>query len=170
MLPAAYKTKEFIVPAVHGNARLTDLHVAAEATKAEWNWLDAVMEALTQETLEKTDCLSWSAYHASIQETVIPPAAINALLPLFLDSAHSVAMIKHSMIIVQKAVQHLNPGQVPILAADQPLYALAKQIQWTWPDTLGKDHFIVMFGGLHIEMALLKVCDLLITCIISTKM
>ncbi len=48
------------------------------------------MEALTQETLEKTDWISWSAYHASIQETVIPPAAINALLPLFLDSAHSV--------------------------------------------------------------------------------
>ncbi len=156
--------------AVHGNARLTDLNVAAEATKAEWKWLDAVMEALTQETLEKTDWISWSAYYASIQETVIPPAAINALLPLFLDSAHSVAMIKHSMIIVQKAVQHLNPGQVPILATDQPLYALSKQIQWTWPYTLGEDHFIVMFGGLHIEMVLLKVCDLLITCIISTKM
>ena len=67
-------------------------------------------------------------------------------------------MIKHSMIIVKDAIQHLNPGQVPILAADQPLYALAKQIQWTWSDTLGEDHFVVMFGGLHIEMAMLKVC------------
>ena len=40
-----------------------------------------------------------------------PPAVINVLLPLFLESAHSVAMIKHSMTIVQAAVQHLNPGQ-----------------------------------------------------------
>ena len=92
-----------------------------------------------------------------MQETVIPPPAINTLLPLFLDSAHSVAMIKHSMEIVKAAVQHLNPGQVPVLALDQPLYAVAKQIQWTWPTSLGEDHFVLMLGGLHIEMAILKV-------------
>ena len=57
------------------------------------------------------------------------------------------------MIIVKETVQHLNPGQVPVLATDQTLFALAKQIQWTWPDTLGENHFIIMFGGLHIEMA-----------------
>lgn len=99
-----------------------------------------------------------SAYHANIQQAVIPPPAINALLPLFLDNAHSVAMIRHSMDIVRAAVQHLNPGQVPVLAADQPLYALAKEIQWTWPASHGEDHFVIMFGGLHIEMAILKVC------------
>ena len=65
-------------------------------------------------------------------------------------------MIRHSMDIVKAAVQHLNPGQTPVLAADQPLYALAKKIQWTWPATHGEDHFVIMFGGLHIEMATLK--------------
>ena len=54
---------------------------------------------------------------------------------------------------MKAAVQHLNPGQVPVLAADQPLYALAKEIQWTWPATHGE---VIMFGGLHIEMATLK--------------
>lgn len=88
---------------------------------------------------------------------MIPPAAISGLLPLFLDNAHSIAMVKHAMTMVQKAVRHLNPGQVPVLAADQPLYALAKQIQWTWPATLGEEHYVVMFGGLHIEMAFLTV-------------
>ena len=39
------------------------------------------------------------------------------------------------------------------MAVDQPLFALAKQIQWQWPNTYGEDKFIVMFGGLHIEMA-----------------
>ena len=63
-------------------------------------------------------------------------------------------MIKHSMIIVKEAVQHLNPGQIPVLATDQPLFALAKQIQWTWPDALGENHFIIMFVGLHNEMAI----------------
>lgn len=66
-------------------------------------------------------------------------------------------MIKHSMTIVQAAIQHLNSTQTPVLTADQPLFALAKQIQWTWPDTLGEDHFVIMLGGLHIEMAVLKV-------------
>ena len=115
VLPAALKTKDFIVPAVQGCARLTDLHVITEATKAEWKWLDTVMEVLQKQTLEKTDWISWSAYHANIQATAISPAAINALLPLFLENAHSVAMIKHSMIIVKDAIQHLNPGQVLFL-------------------------------------------------------
>ncbi len=66
-------------------------------------------------------------------------------------------MIKHSMTIVQAAILHLIPGQVPILTADQPLFALAKQIQWTWPNQFGESLFVIMFGGLHIEMAILKV-------------
>ena len=34
---------------------------------------------------------------------------------------------------------------------------MATQIQWTWPSTHGEDSFVIMFGGLHIEMAVLKV-------------
>ena len=48
-----------------------------------------------------------------------------------------------------------NPGQTPVIAANQPLYALLKQIQWEWSE-YGEDKFIKMFGGLHIEMAALK--------------
>jgi len=44
----------------------------------------------------------------------------------------------------------LNPGQTTVMAVDQPLFALAKQIQWQWPNTYGEDKFIVMFGGLYI--------------------
>jgi hypothetical protein len=33
------------------------------------------------------------------------------------------------MDVVKAAVEYLNPGQTPILAADQPLCALAKKIQ-----------------------------------------
>ena len=76
-------------------------------------------------------------------------------MPLFHDSAHSVAMIKHSMIVTKNVIQYLNPGQVPVIAMDQPLYVLAKQIQWTWPE-LGEESFVVMLGGLHIEMAMLS--------------
>jgi hypothetical protein len=158
---AALKTKQFTAPVVGGPVKPPDLQLVAKATKEENTWLNRVMTALQKEKLESGDWISWSAYHAHMQQTVIPPAALNALLPLFLDNAHSVAMIKHSMDIVKRAVQYLNPGQVPVLAADQPLYALAKQIQWTWPNTHGEDSFVVMFGGLHIEMAILKVSNLI---------
>ena len=73
-------------------------------------------------------------------------------------------MIKHSMGVVKAAVDYLNPGQVPALAADQPLFALAKYIQWTWLAAYGEDQFVIMFGGLHIEMAVLKVSAVLIQC------
>jgi len=77
------------------------------------------------------------------------------LLLLFAEDAHSKAMIKHAMTVVMKAVEHLNPGQAAVIAFDQPLYALAK-IQWRYPDTMGEDKLVVMLGGLHIELAVLK--------------
>ena len=75
------------------------------------------------------------------------------MLPLFQEEAKSTAMIRHSMTIIQECVSFLNPGQIPVMACDQPLYAIAKKIQWTWPDRYGENLFIVMFGGLHIEIA-----------------
>ena len=58
--------------------------------------------------------------------------------------------------ITKDAIQHLNHKQVPVIAMDQPLYAIAKQIQWAKPLHLGEESFIVMSGGLHIEMAVLS--------------
>ena len=74
-------------------------------------WLNKVKTAVEKCTMD--DMISWSAYHADAHQAVIPPAAINSLLPLFLDNAHSVAMVRHSMDIVRAAVQNVNPGQIP---------------------------------------------------------
>ena len=50
---------------------------------------------------------------------------------------------------------YLNPQQIPITTFDQPLFVLAKLIQWKWPEVYGESiHVTVMMGGLHIEMAL----------------
>ena len=155
--PASFKSKAFTAPAVDGPVKTTTLQAFKEAEVGELEWLNRVMAALTKEQVDKMDWISWSAYHANIQEMLISPAAINSLMPLFVDSAHSVAMIKHSMTIVQAAIQHLNSGQVPVLTADQPLFSLAKQIQWTWPNTFGENNFVIMLGGPDIEMAVLKV-------------
>ena len=61
------------------------------------------------------------------------------------------------MDIIEKITQAVNPGQTPVLTVDQPLYAIAKKIQWKWPDQYGENKFVVLMGGLHIEMAVLKV-------------
>ena len=62
-------------------------------------------------------------------------------------------MIRLSMDVVKRAVHLLNPGQVPVLTLDQPLFTIAKQIQWNWPDVYGEEKFVILLGGLHIEMA-----------------
>ena len=50
----------------------------------------------------------------------------------------------------------MNPGQTPVATLDQPLFALAKQFQWKWPDKYGEDNMVVLFGGLDSEMTALK--------------
>ena len=61
-------------------------------------------------------------------------------------------MVKHGMGILKEITDYLNPGQVHVMTFDQPLFALAKYVQWSWPHTLGKDKFVT--SGLHIEMAI----------------
>ena len=82
--------------------------------------------------------------------------SITSLLPLCRDQAHSVAIVKHVMQKVCDTIAHLSPGQVPVITADQPVCALAKQVQWQWPDEYGEDKYLVMFGSFHIEMAALR--------------
>ena len=65
-------------------------------------------------------------------------------------------MIKHGVNVLRWATEYLNPGQIPVMTFDAPLFALAKFIQWKWPDTHGEDKFVAMLGGLHIEMAMWK--------------
>ena len=38
-----------------------------------------------------------------------------------------------------------------MLGGDQHLYILAKQLQWSFPDTLGEIKLVLMMGALHIE-------------------
>lgn len=64
-------------------------------------------------------------------------------------------MIRHAIDVVSHPVRFLNPGQVPILACDQPLYVIIKKIQWNWPSTYGEKELVVMFES-HTKLAALK--------------
>ncbi len=50
-----------------------------------------------------------------------------------------------------QSTQLLNPGQSSVLGADQPIYATAKQLQWTFPDIPGEYKVLLVLGALHIE-------------------
>ena len=60
------------------------------------------------------------------------------------------------MNVIKVAINHLHPGQIPFTALDQPLYSLAKQVQWSWPESHDEDKIVVKIGGLHIKMNRLK--------------
>ena len=50
------------------------------------------------------------------------------------------------MCVVKQAVSHVSPNHTQVIALDQLLYAITKQIQWK-----------IMMGDLHIEMVALKI-------------
>ena len=100
--------------------------------------------------------ISWAAYHAS----TLPPTnvlpSVNVMLPLFQYEASSPAMVRHSFEVIRAAVQHINPGQTPVICVDQPLFAVGKQLQWSLDSEYGEDKFVLLLGGLHTEMTSYK--------------
>jgi len=58
--------------------------------------------------------------------------------------------------VIKQAVAYLNPDQTPVIAFDQPLFAIAKRLQWHYPDQYGASAFVIMMGALHIEMAFMS--------------
>ena len=72
-----------------------------------------------------TAVISWSSYHTQNADSAVSTTHM-AMLPLFEDSANSVAIMQHSMDIIKTAVNHLHAN------------------------------IVIMLGGLHNETAALK--------------
>ncbi|CAB4011701.1 Hypothetical predicted protein [Paramuricea clavata] len=151
--PVALPNKSPPVPDGCGPCNGSSLvHIPEE----EGLWLETVKSHLDNENSNSDTVISWAAYHSVSQQPSYHLPAVSALLPLFPDNAKSMAMIAHTMDVIKSCVHHLNPRQVPVIALDQPLYTVAKQIQWNFKEKYGEDKFVIMFGGLHIEMGFLK--------------
>ena len=73
-------------------------------------------------------------------------------------------MIHYAMLLIHQQTEYLNPGQTPIMTADQPLFALAKEIQWLKPDVLGENKLLVLIGDLHTEMTFMTCLGMPETC------
>ena len=136
-------------PVPSGTQNLLQRTLAEAEMDQEKMWLQVVRDVCDNDDVQRLGNISWAAYHADkqlLQNVTITPTA---LLPLFPDQAHSIAMIRHDMDVVKSAVNKLKPGQIPVVTLDQPLIAIAKQIQWNWPITHDEELFVIMLGGLH---------------------
>ena len=92
--------------------------------------------------------LSWSAFHAHHERgTSESNLAISPSPLLFEEQAASPVMSRHSIGVISKAVQYLNPGQTPIMACDHPLFAITKEIQWISPNSYREDFYVIMLAG-----------------------
>ena len=90
-------------------------------------WLEHAKELLDKDGVSKTESISWAAYEASQCPALKFPNTTSFMLPLFTEPANSPISVYHGMRMAQEALRHLNPGQIPVLVADQPLYSLAKK-------------------------------------------
>ena len=50
--------------------------------------------------------------------------------------------------MLKASVDMLDPGRTRVVAFDKPLYAIAKQIKWNWPEQYGEHKLVIMFGSL----------------------
>lgn len=105
------------------------VQVLDDALRTEIRWLQSVHQNIVDASTNYN--ISWAAYHASLLPPQDPTSAISVIMPLFPDESKSAAMIRHSMDVIRRSVQQVNPGQVPVITCDQPLYTIAKQSQCT---------------------------------------
>ena len=158
--PTSLPTGDVYIPASLDTSNLENNFVTTnesenQITSAEFKWLQHVKQSHTNEITKHTT-LSWASYHAHHNTDLTVTPSVNAMLPLFPDESSSPAMLRHCLDVIQEAVQHINPGQVPVVNVDQPLFAKMKQIQWAMPELYGEDKFVVMLGGFHSEWTLYK--------------
>ena len=63
------------------------------------------------------------------------------------------AMQKHSKLVSMRATDFANPGQIPVIVGDCPLYAQQKKCQWQYPDEVSESKLVCFMGFLRVEMA-----------------
>lgn len=146
--PTSNPTSELSVSTVNSSLSLSHEFDCSELMLP---WLDSVSTAIEHE--ESNGKVSFAAFQSQSSPTVIHKCQ-STLLPLLRDEVQTPAMVKHLMEIVKEITVKINVNQAPVITADQPVYALAKNLQWKFPHLYGENEIVVMMGGLHIEMAI----------------
>ena len=113
-------------------------------------WLDALRESVEDTTIP----LSFSPFFSSKLNPCQNISHIYALLPPLPESINSTALVRHCITVICKIIEHVNPGQSPVITGGHLVYVLGKQVQFIYP--LEFDKVIWMMSPLHIEMAFIS--------------
>ena len=65
-------------------------------------------------------------------------------------------MVRHTMDTIDQVHKKLKLDQPLVIIADQPVYAIGKQVQWLYPEECGEHKVLMIMGPLHIEMNFLN--------------
>ena len=97
-----------------------------EELKKEELWAKQSRVILAQPSVAETDQISWAGYFSQNATSSLVKPAEMGILPLFEEKAASIPMLKHGLKIIFSAIDKLNTNQIPVVACDQPIYALMK--------------------------------------------
>lgn len=140
-------------PTPHGQGRpVFGDHLGAGVP--EEAWLQHVYQVVAGSAGELPETpITYSGFFSHNQQNAdIKPPSTVGVFPIFYEKAATMAMQKHAMLMTKEAVEFVNPGQVPVIVSDCPLYALQKKCQWKYKDEVGETKMVCFMGFLHVEM------------------
>ena len=93
-------------------------------------WLKALKQNGRTQRSEKVkqDVISFSVFYSTNLQKQ-PIKDISTMSPLIKESINLPAVVCHCLYLISKLTLKLNPNQIPIVTADQPVYAIAKLVQ-----------------------------------------
>ena len=104
--------------------------------------------------LQDASSTSWAVFHARSQSSSLYQDT-SVMLQIFRHDSKSATNIRHLLDVLIKSIHYLNPNQTAVIGFDQPLYTLAKKIQWFQLTAYGQQKLVLMLGTLHIKMVML---------------
>ena len=104
-----------------------DSVVHQQEIKEEYERLESVYDDRT------SYWVPWAKHHAGKHQSVVWIPDISAIVPPFDESVHTLDMQYDCMNIISNIINTLNPGQIPVDTANQPIFALTKELIIQFP-------------------------------------
>ena len=129
-----------------------DSLIHKQGVRDKYEWLESAYDNKT------SYWVPWAKHHTGKHQSVVRIPDISAILPPIDEPVHALDMRYHCVNIISNTISTLNPGQIPVDTADQPIFSLTKELMIQFPDKFGLNKYFCLFGSLYIEKSLLIIC------------
>ena len=102
---------------------LPDFHsvVHQQGAKEDYEWLESAYDDMT------SYWVPWAKHHARKHQSVVREPDISTILAPIDGPVHTLDIQYHCINIVSDTINTLNPDQIPVDTADQPVFPLTKK-------------------------------------------